>query len=98
MFIRILSHKGGSSAKVLRQAGRPYRTIYFHPAHHAGSYPGAEAMSLKIVFDPETGRLLAPGRGGVAADNKKPETVVGRSPALNTLTCVTSSDRPRRRL
>ena len=61
----------GSSEKVLRQAGRPYRKIYVHPANHAGYYPGAEGMSLKIVFDPETGRLLgAQGVGGAGVDKR----------------------------
>ena len=32
----------GASEKVLRRAGRSYRKVYVHPAHHAGYYPGAE--------------------------------------------------------
>jgi NADPH-dependent 2,4-dienoyl-CoA reductase/sulfur reductase-like enzyme len=48
----------GASEKVLRRARRPYRKVYVHPTHHAGYYPGAEAMTLKLLFDPETGRVL----------------------------------------
>ena len=55
----------GASEKALRKAGRPFRKVYVHPAHHAGYYPGAEAMTLKLLFAPVTGRLLgAQGVGG----------------------------------
>ena len=58
----------GASEKALRRANRPHRKVYVHPAHHAGYYPGAEQMTLKILFHPETGKLLgaqAVGRAGV---------------------------------
>ena len=54
----------GASDKALRRAGRAYRKVYVHPAHHAAYYPGAEAMTLKILFDPETGRVLGGAGGG----------------------------------
>ncbi|MBN8628856.1 MAG: FAD-dependent oxidoreductase [Planctomycetes bacterium] len=58
----------GASEKALRRANRPYRKIYVHPANHAGYYPGAEGMTLKVLFDPASGKLLgaqAVGGGGV---------------------------------
>ena len=42
----------GASEKLLRRAGRPWRKVYVHPAQHAGYYPGAEGMTLKLLFDP----------------------------------------------
>jgi NADPH-dependent 2,4-dienoyl-CoA reductase/sulfur reductase-like enzyme len=61
----------GASEKVLRRAGRPYRKVYVHPTHHAGYYPGAEAMTLKLLFEPETGRVLgAQVVGGAGADKR----------------------------
>ncbi len=53
----------GASEKALRRANRPFRKIYIHPAQHAGYYPGAEAMALKLLFDAKTGRILGAGRG-----------------------------------
>ena len=39
--------------------------------HHAGYYPGAEAMTLKLLFDPETGRVLgAQAVGGAGVDKR----------------------------
>lgn len=61
----------GASEKVLRQAGRPYRVVYLHPGHHAGYYPGAQMMTLKVLFDPETGTLLgAQAVGGAGVDKR----------------------------
>jgi NADPH-dependent 2,4-dienoyl-CoA reductase/sulfur reductase-like enzyme/rhodanese-related sulfurtransferase len=61
----------GASEKVLRRANRPFRKVYIHPAHHAGYYPGAESMTLKVLFHPETGKLLgAEGVGGSGVDKR----------------------------
>ena len=61
----------GASEKVLRRASRPFRKVYVHPTHHAGYYPGAEQMTLKILFHPETGKLLgAQGVGGAGVDKR----------------------------
>lgn len=48
----------GMAAKRLRQARIPYLTATIHPNSHAGYYPGATIMSVKVVFDPTTGKLL----------------------------------------
>lgn len=61
----------GASEKTLRRTQRPYRKIYVHPAHHAGYYPGAEAMVLKVLFHPESGKLLgAQAVGGAGVDKR----------------------------
>jgi len=61
----------GASEKVLRRANRPYRKVYVHPTNHAGYYPGAEAMSIKLLFNPETGRVLgAQAVGGAGVDKR----------------------------
>jgi NADPH-dependent 2,4-dienoyl-CoA reductase/sulfur reductase-like enzyme/rhodanese-related sulfurtransferase len=61
----------GASEKVLKRANRPYRKVYVHPTHHAGYYPGAEAMTLKLLFDPQTGKVLgAQAVGGAGVDKR----------------------------
>lgn len=61
----------GASEKVLRRAHRPYRKVYVHPTQHAGYYPGAEAMTLKLMFAPETGQVLgAQAVGGPGVDKR----------------------------
>jgi NADPH-dependent 2,4-dienoyl-CoA reductase/sulfur reductase-like enzyme/rhodanese-related sulfurtransferase len=61
----------GASEKSLRRAGRAFRKVYVHPSHHAGYYPGAEGMTLKLLFEPESGKLLgAQGVGGAGVDKR----------------------------
>lgn len=61
----------GASEKALKRANRPFRKVYVHPAHHAGYYPGAEAMTLKLLFDPDGGRVLgAQAVGGAGVDKR----------------------------
>jgi rhodanese-related sulfurtransferase len=61
----------GVSEKALRRAKRPYRKVYVHPTHHAGYYPGAEAMTLKLLFDPGDGKVLgAQAVGGAGVDKR----------------------------
>jgi NADPH-dependent 2,4-dienoyl-CoA reductase/sulfur reductase-like enzyme/rhodanese-related sulfurtransferase len=58
----------GASEKSLRRHKIPYEKIYTHSLHHAGYYPGAERIALKLLFDPQSGRLLgaqAVGKAGV---------------------------------
>jgi NADPH-dependent 2,4-dienoyl-CoA reductase/sulfur reductase-like enzyme/rhodanese-related sulfurtransferase len=61
----------GASEKTLRRLGQPFRKVYIHPAHHAGYYPGAESMSLKLLCAPDTGRILgAQAIGGAGVDKR----------------------------
>jgi len=61
----------GASEKTLQRVKRPYRKIYIHPTQHAGYYPGAEQMTLKLVFDPLSGKILgAQAVGGVGVDKR----------------------------
>jgi len=61
----------GASEKSLRSAKLDYRKVYVHPTNHAGYYPGAEPMTLKLTFDPATGKLLgAQAVGGQGVDKR----------------------------
>lgn len=58
----------GANEKSLRQAGIPFQALHLHPGSHAGYYPGAEPIAMKILFAPDTGKLLgaqAVGQDGV---------------------------------
>ncbi len=58
----------GASEKSLCRAGIPFQKSYTHSAHHASYYPGAERITLKLLFAPESGRVFgaqAVGRAGV---------------------------------
>jgi rhodanese-related sulfurtransferase len=58
----------GANERALREAGLPYQAVHLHPNSHAGYYPGAQPLALKLLFDPDSGRLLggqAVGHEGV---------------------------------
>ncbi len=48
----------GVSEKILKKEGIPFLTSITHSSSHAGYYPGARPMSIKVIFSPEGGRLL----------------------------------------
>lgn len=61
----------GWNEKLLRARGRDIRVMHTHPASHAGYYPGAESMALKLVVDAETDAILgAQGVGGGGVDKR----------------------------
>jgi NADPH-dependent 2,4-dienoyl-CoA reductase/sulfur reductase-like enzyme/rhodanese-related sulfurtransferase len=61
----------GLSEKGLIIRKQQYRAIYLHPAHHASYYPGAEQMTIKLLFAPTDGRILgAQVIGGVGVDKR----------------------------
>lgn len=43
----------GASEKTLKRLSIPYRKVYIHAGHHAGYYPGAKTIDLKLLFSPE---------------------------------------------
>ena len=58
----------GATEKSLRAAGIAFEKSYTHAVHHASYYPGAERIALKLLFSPDSGRVLgaqAVGRAGV---------------------------------
>lgn len=61
----------GASEKVLKRESKSYQKIYLHPANHAGYYPGAQGMSIKLLFDPSDGKILgAQISGGEGVDKR----------------------------
>lgn len=56
----------GVNEKRLKQMNLPYHAIHIHPSSHAGYYPGAYPISLKLLFHPETGQIY--GAQAIGAD------------------------------
>lgn len=56
----------GWNEKRLKAANRPSMSIHTHPNNHAGYYPDAKQMTLKLIFHPTTGEIL--GAQGVGVD------------------------------
>ena len=49
----------GHNEKALARMGKTnYKAIHIHPGSHAGYYPGAFPISLKLIFEVPSGRIL----------------------------------------
>ncbi|MGL5787008.1 MAG: FAD-dependent oxidoreductase [Bacteroidales bacterium] len=48
----------GLAAKRLKQTGINYRSSVTHSGSHAGYYPDALPLTIKLVFDPQNGKIL----------------------------------------
>jgi NADPH-dependent 2,4-dienoyl-CoA reductase/sulfur reductase-like enzyme/rhodanese-related sulfurtransferase len=58
----------GANERTLTRLNIPYKAIYLHPNAHAGYYPGAHPIHLKVLYSPETKKILgaqAVGKDGV---------------------------------
>ncbi|MFP4521575.1 MAG: FAD-dependent oxidoreductase, partial [Fibrobacterota bacterium] len=59
----------GLNEKTLKRKGISYRKVYLHPLDHAGYYPGAATITMKLLYSPKDGKILgaqAVGAEGVA--------------------------------
>jgi NADPH-dependent 2,4-dienoyl-CoA reductase/sulfur reductase-like enzyme/rhodanese-related sulfurtransferase len=61
----------GLSEKAARDAGFDVGVAVIHKDHHAGYYPGAQELSLKLVYDRKTARLLGAQAFGQAGVDKR---------------------------
>jgi NADPH-dependent 2,4-dienoyl-CoA reductase/sulfur reductase-like enzyme/rhodanese-related sulfurtransferase len=61
----------GWSEKRLRAAGRAFRTVTVNDNHHAGYFPGAKPILLKLLWEPETGRVLGAQATGFLGVDKR---------------------------
>jgi len=48
----------GLNEKTLQALAQPYEKVYVHPTNHAGYYPGAYSMTLKVLYKKDTGTVL----------------------------------------
>ncbi|OGK07654.1 MAG: pyridine nucleotide-disulfide oxidoreductase [Candidatus Riflebacteria bacterium GWC2_50_8] len=65
---------GLSEKQAVKNAIR-YDKIYVHPANHASYYPGATSISLKMIYDPDTGRVLGAQAVGLDGVEKRIDVI-----------------------
>lgn len=56
----------GLSERVVKQLGLDYQVVHVSGKDHAGYYPGASDLTLKLVFEPKSGKIY--GAQGVGAN------------------------------
>jgi NADPH-dependent 2,4-dienoyl-CoA reductase/sulfur reductase-like enzyme/rhodanese-related sulfurtransferase len=66
----------GASEKGLRRAGvTGFEKVYLHPGHHAGYYPGARPIHLKLLFSVPDGRILGAQAVGFEGVEKRIDVI-----------------------
>ncbi len=66
----------GASEKGLRRAGvTSFEKVYLHPGHHAGYYPGAQPIHLKLLFSVPDGRILGAQAVGMEGVEKRIDVI-----------------------
>jgi NADPH-dependent 2,4-dienoyl-CoA reductase/sulfur reductase-like enzyme/rhodanese-related sulfurtransferase len=66
----------GASEKGLRRAGvTGFQKVYLHPGHHAGYYPGAHPIHLKLLFSVPDGRILGAQAVGLEGAEKRIDVI-----------------------
>ena len=65
----------GWNEKRLSADGRTFMAIHTHPNSHAGYYPDAKQMALKLLFDPTTGEILGAQGVGIEGVDKRIDVI-----------------------
>ena len=66
----------GASEKTLKRIGdKDFEKIYFYPNSHAGYYPGASPLAIKVIFRKSDGRLLGAQALGLDGVDKRISTL-----------------------
>ncbi|MCR6492601.1 FAD-dependent oxidoreductase [Cellulomonas sp. P24] len=61
----------GASEKQLVAAGVPFTAVQTHPHGHAGYYPGTAMMHVKVLYAPDTGKILGAQIAGFDGVDKR---------------------------
>ena len=65
----------GLSERAANKAGIAHKIIHIHPNNHAGYYPGSKRLSIKILFDPATGKILGAQANGEDGVDKRIDVI-----------------------
>ncbi|MBE0603071.1 MAG: FAD-dependent oxidoreductase [Deltaproteobacteria bacterium] len=58
VFEGVIAQTGASEKTLVRLGDKDFEKIYLYPNSHAGYYPGAKMLSIKVLFRKSDGRLL----------------------------------------
>ncbi|HON08374.1 MAG TPA: FAD-dependent oxidoreductase [Verrucomicrobiota bacterium] len=61
----------GVNEKTAKQSQIPYQVVHIHPRSHASYYPGGGMISLKLLFNPETRKVLGAQAVGIDGVDKR---------------------------
>lgn len=65
----------GNNEKLLTHHNTAYEVLHIHPGSHAGYYPGAEPIALKVVFDRDSGKIYGAQAVGEVGVEKRIDVI-----------------------
>ncbi|MDR7236740.1 CoA-disulfide reductase [Neobacillus drentensis] len=65
----------GNNEKILKRLDISYEVVHIHPSSHAGYYPGAAPIALKLIFDKETGKIFGAQAVGLDGVDKRIDVI-----------------------
>jgi CoA-disulfide reductase len=65
----------GNNEKILSRKGKPYKAVHVHRGNHAGYYPNAKDIAIKLLFDPENGKILGAQAVGGSGTEKRIDVI-----------------------
>ena len=76
--VRVFNQTAALTGMTMKQAERtetPAASVTIVAHHHAGYYPGAKDLTLKLVYDPQSGRVLGAQAVGEAGVDKRIDVI-----------------------
>ncbi|AET69707.1 NAD(FAD)-dependent dehydrogenase [Desulfosporosinus orientis DSM 765] len=67
----------GANEKMLKKLGITHEVLFTHSNSHAGYYPGATRLSMKLIFDKNNGRVLGAQAVGAQGVDKRIDDIAG---------------------
>ena len=86
-FFGMAAASTGYTERVLGMKGRTMRIIHTHPINHAGYYPDAVQMAMKLIVDPKTDLILGAQAVGEEGVDKRIDVI-----ATAMAGCMTATD------
>ncbi len=65
----------GNNEKLLKQQRKAYDVLHIHPASHAGYYPNAHPIALKVIFSKATGEIFGAQAVGMDGVDKRIDVI-----------------------
>jgi NADPH-dependent 2,4-dienoyl-CoA reductase/sulfur reductase-like enzyme/rhodanese-related sulfurtransferase/TusA-related sulfurtransferase len=65
----------GLTEKELKKTAIKYEKVYVHPNNHAGYYPGATPITLKVLFEVPSGKVLGAQAVGGSGTEKRMDVI-----------------------
>ena len=64
----------GNNEKTLKRCGTDYKAVHIHPNSHAGYYPGASPLDIKLLFGLD-GKILGVQAVGMEGVEKRVDVI-----------------------